>query len=158
MAIVLNATNETVSTKAHGNWFTFKPKQYKILGDDLAAFLTSNRADEGLVYLPEEFSDPTYSRTPEGQEAFARAEAEGIERYVAKLREVVNNNIISMKKDLQIKNIQTDPRAFMSEGEMHALEQLSKYQNAGHNAHQQRVERVKELEKQLGVNNGESDE
>lgn len=149
MGIILNATNETISVKAHGNWFTFKPKQYKIMNDDLVAFLSAHRAEDGLVELPTDFEDPSHLKTPEGKEAFAKAEAEGVARYVAKLKETVNNCLISMKKDLQMKNIQTDPRAFMSDGEMKALEKLAEYQTAGKDEEQKRVDRARELEKKL---------
>lgn len=155
MAVVFNATNELVTVKAHGNWFTFKPKQFKVMNDEIANFLVTARAEKGLVSLPNEFEDPEYSRSEEAQEILAKQEAEGISRYLAKLTETVNNNRISLKKDLQMKNIQTDPSAFMSEGEMKALEKLAEYRGRGQDEQQKRVEKVRELEKKLGFSESE---
>lgn len=151
MAIVFNATNELVTVKAHGNWFTFKPKQFKVMNDEIANFLVTARAEKGLVSLPNEFEDPSYSRSEEGQEILAKQEAEGIARYLAKLTEIVNNNRISLKKDLQMKNIQTDPSAFMSDGEMYAMEKLAEYRFSGKDEQQKRIDRIKELSRELDL-------
>lgn len=151
MAIVFNATNEEQTVKALGNWFTFKPKQYKDMQQNLAHFLMIQRAEHGFVGLPEEFSDPEYKNTPEGQKIFKEAEAQGIKNYLKKQVEIVNNNLQSLKKDLNMANIETDPRAFMSEGEMQALKLLDKYRQTNLDEDHKKVQIAEELQRKLGL-------
>lgn len=149
--VIFNATMEEVSVQAFGNWFTFKPKQIKIMTDNLGQFLIVQRAENGLVGLPPEFEDPEYKSTPAGQEILKAKEAEGIEKFLKKQTEIVNNNLQSLNNDLKMKNIETDSRAFMSDGEMKALETLAKYRQAQQDENHKRIEKAAELQRKLGL-------
>lgn len=151
MAVVLNARNEEVHIQAHGNWFKFAPKQIKIMQPNLAMFLCTVKAEDGFVALPDAFEEPEYRETPEGKAAFKDAEKRGINRFLQKMQEVVQNNTISMDRDLKMSNIATDPREFMSDGEMKALETLAQYKDRGEDDLAKRVDRARELEKKLGI-------
>ena len=151
MAVIFNATNEEVTTVAHGNYFTFKPKQIKIMTPGVAMFLQMNRAEDGLVALPDDFEDPSYQHTPTGKEALKKAEAEGLSKFIAKLEWIVRNNLESLRKDLRMKNIDTDPRGLASDGELKAMELLSKYRATGEDEQHKRLEKFKELQEKLGM-------
>lgn len=151
MGVIYNATNEEQSVQAFGNWFTFKSNQIKVMQDHIVKFLAEKRREDGLVEISDKFEDPSYQDTPEGKEMLKHAKREGIESYLKKQMWLVNNNLQSLRNDLRMKNIDTDPQAFMSEGEMKALEILAKYKQAGLDEQQQRVDKAKELEKKLGL-------
>lgn len=149
--VVFNATNEELSTQAFGNWFSFKPKQIKIMTDNVGHFLIIQRGEEGLVGLPPEFEDPEFKSTAEGIAILKAKEAEGIEKFLKKQLEVVNNNLQSLNRDLKMKNIDTDSRAFMSDGELRALEMLAKYRQAQQDENHKRIEKAAELQRKLGL-------
>lgn len=149
--IVFNATNEPQSVQAFGNWFTFKPKQFKVMTENLGHFLITNRSEDGFVGLPEAFEDPSYKDTPDGKVAYLAAEKLGIQNYLKKMHEIVDNNVRSLGRDLQMANIQTDPREFMSEGEFKALETLARYKDLEQDEMAKKAQKARELEEKLGL-------
>lgn len=151
MPLILNASNETQSTKAFGKWFTFKPGARKMMEDRFANFMTAQRYYLGFVALSQKFEDPEYEQSPEGVEELKKAREAGVRNRILHLEKIVRNNVDSLRQDLRMANIDSDPRGLMSDGEMYALETLSKYQQAGEDEKHARVEKAKELMKKLGL-------
>lgn len=150
MPYVMNCLAEDKLVQARGNWFTFKPKQLKQMEPHLAAFLGREKRYPGLVCLSDAFEDPDYKNTPEGKAELANAEAEGIADFVEHLRQRVYNNQVSLRMDLETKNMKVDPLILASPGEKEAMELLSKYQKQKDDRDQIEVNRLKELMKTIG--------
>lgn len=151
MAMVFNATEEEVSVQAQGNWFTFKPKQVKNMTDRIAQFLIEKRSEDGIVGLPAEFEDPDFKNTEEGRKILASKTKEGIDRFLMKQRRIVDNNLQSLARDLEMANIHTDSRSLASDGELKAMELLAKYQSKDQDEQKKRLEEFDRLQKKLGV-------
>lgn len=150
MGLIYNTTNEQQSVKAFGNWFTFKPKQMKMIDDKLSHFLATEKKEYGLVALKEDFGDPTYLQSPEGQAELAAKENEGVKNYIAHHRSIIYNNQVSLRKDLETANLKIDPATLASDGEIKSMEIVAKYQQQEDDAAQKRVDRVKDLMKSVG--------
>ncbi len=150
MALVMNALEEEVSVKARGNYFTFKPNQIKIMDDDLAQFLITERAEDGLVSLPETLEDPELRLTEEGKDIIRTAKRLGIANKVKKLKEIIYNNQVSLRQDLERANIKVDPAVYATDAEKKAMREYAKYQQAGKDEEGNAVKEVKELMKDVG--------
>jgi hypothetical protein len=150
MALIFNATNETQTVKAMGNWFTFKAKQIKLMQENIAGFLAMERADDGLVAIPDVFEDPEYKASPEGQELLAKYEQQGIDAHVAHLRRIIYNNQVSLRQDLEKADLKIDPATLATDGELQAMKLLAFYQKAKDDSAQKRADEVRELMKTVG--------
>lgn len=150
MAFLYNTTEEKQSVKAVGNWFEFKPGQIKLMNDDIGSFIVKDKKEHGIVALPQEFEEPAYKESEEGKAILAAKKAEGLNNYIDHLRMIVSNNIVSLRRDLEQANIKTDPTVMASDGELKALQLLSKYQANQDDAAKIRSEQMKELLKQIG--------
>jgi len=150
MGMILNASCETQHTQVFGHHFTLKPGQIKNFQDSIAHFLAINRRNLGFVGLPEEFEDPSYADTESGREILAEKKADGVKARCDYLRGIIYNNQVSMKQDLDRANIKADPRAFASQGEITAMEELVKYQQAKDDAELRKIEKIKQLEMHIG--------
>lgn len=148
MGIIYNPLERDVTVKAFGNYFTFKPKQLKLMEDKMARWLAEYRRDEGLVLVGHEFEDLEYRKTPEGLKALKVAEDQGLKNRVRKLR-MLKDNIASLQKDLDMKNLKIDARTMASSGEIAALEELASLQAKQKDEGQVKIDRIKELEKLL---------
>lgn len=150
MAMIMNASVETVHTVVFGNHFTLKPGQMKNFTDHVGKFMSIERRYLGLVGLPEQCEDPEFLASPEGKAVVEAARKQGIENRCRHLRELVYNNQVSLKNDLDKANIKADPRAFASDGEIAAMQELVKYQVAKDDTEAKRVEEIKKLEEKIG--------
>lgn len=124
-ALVLNCTNQEIKVQAYGNWFTFKPKQYKQMSKDIASFLTINRGYLGLMGLPSFISEEVDQAGSEEyeskkKEAIEIATKEGVQKRIAHLQGVIRNLEVSLKKDFISAQIQVDPLTIASDGELAA--------------------------------------
>lgn len=149
MPLVMNATSKEVVVQAHGAWFTFAPNQIKDMHEDKVAFLTSNKAYLGFVGLPEELADLDTRNSAKGKEIIAAKKAEGVSNRIRHLELVRDNELISLKRDLDQKNITGDVRAYMSEGAINAMQELVTYKKANADVNEKKVEKIKELEAAL---------
>lgn len=149
MGLVMNTTNEVQKTKVFGNYFEFKPGQIKSLEDRISHFIVTERRTQGFVGLPEEFSDPSFAATEDGKKVLAFKKKEGLESYLQSLRERVNNVEVSLRRDLEQKNIKADPRVFASDGEIEAYELLAAYQKGQNDEAEKKLKRLEELEKKI---------
>ena len=157
MAVVINATQETITLRLRGNYFTWNPSQKKVIRDEeLAHFIMTERSDSGLAVISELVKDDE-DVTPEeleqrkldgvGLEEAACHQA--LERYVSKHRDVVANNQISLRRDLEQKNIKADPAAFASTGELESMKLVAKYQKRAEDAEATKIAEVKKLMEQV---------
>ena len=149
-SIVYNATNESQTVRLQGAFFTFKPKQMKLMSADKADFIASQRKEYGLVVLPEAFLDSEYKDTPEGQALLAEATKQGIDNLISFHRDIIRNNQVSLRRDLAQADEKIDPAILMSKGELNSLELVAKYQVTGDDSEQKKLDHVKELMKTIG--------
>ena len=153
MALVLNALDRENKVTAGGNDFVFKAKQVKhFYNEDIAKFITSVRADQGFVLLPSELDDaerPELRTGPAYEAVIAELTKRGVEAYCANLSRLIQNEKISLMKDLRQKNDPSDPRYYMHPNMVKNLEELTKYRVKNDDAEQRKVDKIKELEKQL---------
>lgn len=150
--MIFNALDKEVSTKAFGNHFNFKPRQIKRMSGDIGQFLSREKGYMGLVELPMTFEDPEYKASEEGQALLEEKRKEGVSRRINHLKGIVNNLQVSLRQDLDIANIKADVNAFASSGEINAMEELVSYQRAAEDQDKAKLEKVRQLERQLKAN------
>ena len=150
---VLNSLNKEVSTQAFGNWFTFKPGQMKRMRREIGDFLIRERRGLGLVFVSERlYEDKEYASSEEGKAELEQCTQAGINNRIAQLNSQVNN-LKSLQRDLEQKNIKADPLSYATEGDLSAMEELHAFQVRSNDADKKRLERVKKLEQQLKAGN-----
>lgn len=152
--LVFNTLDKSVSVQAFGNWFTFKPRQIKLMRGELGDFLVKEKGYFGLVGLPLEMSEPEYKASPEGQAILEDKRIEGINKRIQHLQRTVDNLLVSLPKDLSMKDIKVDPLKLASKGEVEAMEELRSYQVAREDEEKLKVEKLRVLERQLRANTG----
>lgn len=153
MPTVANCTQETITVKIAGNYFTFKPLQERVIhNESIARFIEMDLKDSGLVVLPvlvkddeEVTPEELEQRKIDGAEAKKALLEQGLDRYVARYRQVVANNQIHLRRDLEIANIKADPAVFASVGELEAMRLVAKYQKRSEDAEQAKIDEVKKL-------------
>lgn len=151
MPFVFNATNETQTIKAAGNWISFKPKQVKsIYSEHVAHFICTERADKGLISVSDAFEDPQYALSAEGKAELAEKETAGINNFIRSLEGRIYNNQVSLRQDLERANFKIDPAVLASEGELEAMRLLAKYRKVADESAQKRMDEVADLMKQVG--------
>jgi hypothetical protein len=70
---------------------------------------------------------------------------QALERYVARHREIIYNNQVSLRRDLEVANIKADPAVFASKGEIESMRLVAKYQKRTEDAEQAKIDEVKKL-------------
>lgn len=151
MALIMNATHKTITTKAIGNYFTFKPGQIKVMDEDIARFFATERGYMGFVSLDDRFEDPEFKESPEGKLAIAEARAKGVSARVTYLKQLIYNETTSLKQDLDRANIKADPRSFASDALVDYMEEVASYAKKEEDQVEKKVEKIKELEKKLDL-------
>lgn len=152
MGLVINASAETQEFKVFGNYFTLKPGQIKMFQENISRFIATNETTKGLglVGLSDAFEDPSHKDSAEGKKELEARLKDGVDARVRTLRALVYNNQVSLRRDLEMANIKADPKAFASEGEVKAYEELVKYQKVNDDVEAAKVQRLKDLEKKIG--------
>lgn len=153
MPIVANATEENVTVKVAGNYFSFKPKQRRVIHNkDIANFIEIDLKHTGLAVLPElmtEDEEVTPEQLEERKVAAKDTEdaliSQALDRYVAHHRQIIANNQIHMRRDLESANIKADPAVFASTGELDSMRLVAKYQKRAEDAEQAKIDEVKKL-------------
>lgn len=161
-SLVYNPTADEIKVQAYGNWFNFKSGQYKEVDADIAHFLTIDKAYLGLVGLPDFIIEEDPNRMDEmpsddivqdyrerKQAAILEAKKLGIERRVTYLKSIVTNLEVSLKRDLEQKNLKVDPHTMASKGELSAYRELAKYSQASQDDAAKQVEELKKLKEQI---------
>lgn len=150
MPFVYNGTNRERSVCAQGNWFTFKPKQIRnIASSNLALFLTSNLAHEGLVRLSDDFEDPSYGSTAQGKKEMEEAGDRANNARINFLQGLVNNELVSLKSDLARTNNQSDPKSFMSAGMVENMKELASMKSKAQADKKDKLAEIEALEKAI---------
>lgn len=125
MPYVMNALDRPVNVQVFGSWFEFKPKQIKMIYQPhVAEKMTMDLGDEGLVDFPESLMEPENVNGDEFKKVKAEKAIEGRAKRLRKLEQIRYNEETSLRKDLQIKNLNVDPVAFTNPGLIAALKEL----------------------------------
>lgn len=154
MKYVMNCLDEDQTVIVGGKHFAFKARQVKqFYQDQFADFILREKADAGFVEIPSIVGEDDNSSTPvTDKEALDAKRKDGIEAYCRRLRQLIYNCQVSLQRDLDIKGIKIDYKALASDGDLRNMEKLAKYQGKKEDADQLKVDRIKQLEKQLEKN------
>lgn len=150
MGLIYNATNEKQHVVVFGNHFQLEAGKIKNFQDHISHYIATERAEFGLVSLPEQFEDPDFSKSEEGKKILAEKKEEGLKRYIGRLKTIAYNNLVSLKQDLEKANLKVDSRSFATDAELDAMELLAKYQASQDDKVEKKVQRIKELEAKIG--------
>lgn len=158
--VVWNPTQETVSTKMQGAWFTFKPEAKRVMDADKGRFITENRKETGLVVLPPQFNAQAdeyiegFDKSEEGLAILEKMRHQGIDNLVNHHRDIIKNNQVSLRKDMARANPNGDANRLialeMSPGELASLQIVSKYQKAKQDFNDQKITEINKLLEQVG--------
>ncbi len=164
MPLVINATEEQVTVVVHGNYFTWKPAQEKVLrSESVCRFIQSDRRGYGLAVLPDlktpeeeqgdvEVSDETLAaRKAERDGAKKAACAQALTDYINAKRDLIKNNQVSLARDLARADYKYGPEHEMSDGELDAMRLVAKYEHKGKDLAQDRLDEIKKLQKQIAT-------
>lgn len=148
----MNALPEDQTIVAHGKHFHFKANQVKAFQSDaIGTFILRERAELGFIEIPAMFNEEEgdigdYNKDPKVIEERRQA---GVDNYCAHLRKILYNLQVSLKKDLELKNLRMDPRTLATDSDLKHMEQLVRYQSKREDKEQLKIDRIKELEKKL---------
>lgn len=155
MRFVMNALDEDQTAVVGGKHFSFKGRQIKpFQNDEVANVILTMKAELGFVEIPKVKSDDDsvledYDKSPAGLVVIEEKRKSGIEAYCRRLKAIVYNLQVSLRKDLAVKNINIDPSHLATDADLQHMEQLAKYQTRKEDASQIRADKIKKLEKQL---------
>lgn len=150
MAVVMNCLDESQTIRVGGNDFYFKPREIKYFYQEKLAYIIANeRKEYGFIGLPEELADKEAREAPAAKALIEDLRKKGVEAFCTKLRNQIYNLQVSLKKDLDMSNLKMDPRVLASKGDLQAMELLLKYQSKHEDADQERINKIKDLEKKL---------
>jgi hypothetical protein len=147
--LVYNALPKTVSVKALGNYFSFAPEQIKRMRGEIGHFLIQQKKEMGLVALPQEFEDPNYSQSEDGQRILAEKKVEGINNRSTHLQAQIYNLQHSLAQDLAQADMKVDAHAMATDGDLAAMEELLSYQRAQQDIAKERAEKARIKLRQL---------
>ena len=148
MALVMNARPEAISVLVGGNWFEFKPEQIKLIHNDkIAHFMCTDKSYEGLVSVPDFVGEDRSS--PESKAALSEAKKTGVANRIQYLEKVKHNLLVSLGRDLEMKNIKVDPLRMASAGEKKALKELAGYEAANQVEQEKEYQELKSLTDQM---------
>lgn len=144
MALIYNPLDKRVSVQVVGSWFDFGPGQVKLIhNDNVAHLMVTNKAGEGLVAVPDVVLEQPGSE--EAKAAKAEARKIGVKNRISHLKGIIYNLEVSLQKDLDMKNLKTDPTVFASDGELSAYRELATYKKDIQSAENARAEEIKQL-------------
>lgn len=149
---ILNATVKDVHTKVFGNWHFIKAGQIKNFQEEVERYIALERGSLGLIAIPEEFNDPSYKDSEEGSAALKEFKKQGVMKRVAHLQWLRNNELVSLRQDLEVSNMKFDPLVLANDKIEAALEELHGYQVAQDDSDKQRVERLRKLDRKILAN------
>jgi hypothetical protein len=157
---IWNPTEEVVSTRINGNWFTIKPGAFKSMHENLANFIEMNRKETGLVTLPDEFEPSSdryvenYHQSDAGKALMAARREDGIRNLIEYYMGIVRNNQVSLRQDLAHRYPTADVSKLAaieaSKGDIEAMRLVNKYKGKAADNAQKQAEEVDKLMKQIG--------
>lgn len=162
LVYVWNPTEEHVSTKIFGNWFSFPPgskKSFHKPGMD--NFIEQNRKETGLVILPPEFNPnherfvDGYEKTEEGKAILAAKREQGINNLIEFHLAIVRNNQVCLAQDIarQYGSPETGRQMAKyeaSKGELESMRLVAKYKGKSGGNAQKKAEEIDRLMSQIG--------
>jgi hypothetical protein len=149
---IYNPLAKEIHTKAFGNHFSFKPGAIKRMRGEIGDFLAREKAYMGLVGLSDAFDDPSYKESEEGKSELEAAKRKAVENRSRFLQAQVNNLQISLRQDLDAKNNKSETMANATDGDLSAMEELRDLQIQKKDESKIRLERARQLERQLKAN------
>lgn len=157
---VWNPTEETVSTKIHGAWFSFAPGSFKTMDENKCNFIENNRKETGLVLLPDEFNPSSESyqdgieKTEAGKKILTAARERGINNLIEFHLEIVKNNQVSLRNDLAPRSPGVDPARLASlqasAGELKSMQLVAKYKGRSSTSPAQKIGEIEKLMDLIG--------
>lgn len=159
---VWNPTEENVSTRIHGSWFSFAPGAKKSFHrPGFGHFIEQNRKETGLVILPPQFNPNSdqfiegYESTAEGKKILEEKRTLGINNLIDFHLAVVRNNQVCLAQDIARQYGSPDTGARMakyeaSKGELESMRLVAKYKGKAQGHAQQKAEEIEKLMKQIG--------
>jgi hypothetical protein len=167
MPIVINVTDETISGRIAGNWFTWAPRQQKTIRDERIAKKIAGHHElsefAGLAVMPDIMTEEERDgNAPITDEEMTRRKKEfeeskkvaceaAMERYIRKLRFLVKNNQVSQQKDIDQSGAKYNASADITKGEMEAMRLLAKYQRKSADEADERAKEVEKLKEVIGM-------
>ena len=158
--VVWNPTEENISTKLHGAYFTFAPNAQKIMDENKCNFIETNRKEYGLVVLPDEFNRISekfiegYEKTEEGKKILAEARTKGFNNLIEFHMDIIKNNQVSLRNYLAPRSPGVDPARLASlnasEGEVRSMQLVAKYKGKSSTSAAQKAASVEKLMDQIG--------
>lgn len=127
MPYIMNSLSTPVSVQVWGEWFSFKPEQIKYIHNPaLAEKMHISYGESGLVGFPEDvFELGQENKTdPKYLAVIQEKKMEGRTKRIAKLEWLKFNEEISLRRDLEQKNIQSSPFTFASPALVGHLKEL----------------------------------
>jgi DNA polymerase III alpha subunit len=162
MALIINATEETVTVQVAGNYFTFKPGQKKtIRNEGIARFIATEKRGCGLAVIEDLISEDEENgdaevteeqieeRKAKRKELEAAACAGALKAYLDVKRDLIKNNQVSLARDLARADYKHGAEHEISEGELEAMRVVARYERKGKDANEERLKEVEKLKKQI---------
>ncbi len=157
MPYVMNALDDSVSVQVHGNWFSFNPGQIKLIHNEKAAYkMTSDLGHRGLVDIPETVMEMDKA-SPEYKAKLSEYKRAGIIARMQECQKIWDNLEVSLRKDLQVANIQGDVYAYATEGELNALKEIKKYKDFAKASEVDRADTIRKLKEEINGNTPSTD-
>lgn len=158
---VYNSTEEPVSTRIHGSWFSFTPGALKTMEASKAEFVAMHRKETGLTVVRDprfiagtDQYEPGFEKTEAGKAILAPLKEEGINNFISALMEIIRNNQVSLRQDLAHKYPTADAAKLAavnaSQGEMDAMRLVAKYKKKNRDNDAKKVDEIAKLMEDIG--------
>lgn len=150
MPYLMNCLSHPITVQARGSWFSFTPEQIKMIHDPvLAHILVTKKASEGIVEVPEALMESRLEKPEEFKAEIEELRKKGVAVRIQKLEGVISNLEISLRRDLEMKNIKADPLNFASKGEESAYAELSELKSNHRNKLETPADRIRKIKEQM---------
>ena len=127
MPYIMNALEDTVTTMAHGKYFTWNPGEIKQIHKlNLAEFFATHRGEEGLVEVRDDVMELD-KNSEEFKAAIYECRKQGISKFVGKQNFIIRNLEMSLRRDYETSGQKGNFLFEASKGELEAYKKLKKY-------------------------------
>jgi hypothetical protein len=159
---VWNPTEENISTKIFGSWFSFPAGSKKSFHKPgMASFIEQNRKETGLVVLPAEFNPNSekyiehFEKTEDGKRILAERRETGINNLIEFHLAVVRNNQVALANDISRQYGSPETGRQMakyeaSKGELESMRLVAKYKGKSAGNAQKKADEIEKLMKEIG--------
>jgi len=147
--LLYNTTDIDQSIKAFGNWFNWKPGQIRNVQDHFGRFIHTDKKEYGVVELSEAFEDPTYKDTEEGKRILEEKRIEGRTNRVRFIQQILHNETVSLKIDLEKAGQKVNPDVFMTPQVAAMYDELLAYKREKDDAQRELMNKIQNARKKL---------